>query len=50
VLFVVVAYLYLRRPGPATGGLLVLGSGLLSSDLALEIGVTAMDARGDLVL
>jgi two-component system NarL family sensor kinase len=49
-LFVVVAYLYLRRPGPATGGLLVLGSGLLSSDLALEIGVSAVDARGDLVL
>ena len=27
-LFVVVAYLYARRPGPATGALLVLGSGL----------------------
>ncbi len=50
LLFVVVAYLYARRPGPATGGLLVLGSGLLSSDLALEIGVSAVDARGDLVL
>ena len=49
-LFVVVAYLYARRPGPATAGLLVLGSGLLSSDLALEIGVSAVDARGDLVL
>jgi hypothetical protein len=49
-LFVVVAYLYGRRPGPATGGLLVLGSGLLSSDLAIEIGVSAVDARGDLVL
>jgi hypothetical protein len=50
VLLMVVAYLYLRRPGPATGGLLVLGSGLLSSDLALEIGVAAADARGGLVL
>jgi hypothetical protein len=49
-LFVVVAYLYARRPGPATGGLLVLGSGLLSSDLAIELGVSATDARGDLVL
>jgi hypothetical protein len=49
-LFVVVAYLYARRPGPATGGLLVLGSGLLSSDLAVEIGVSAVDARGNLVL
>jgi hypothetical protein len=49
-LFVVVAYLYARRPGPATAGLLVLGSGLLSSDLALEIGVSAVDARGDLDL
>ena len=49
-LFGVVAYLYARRPGPATGGLLVLGSGLLSSDLALEIGVSAADARGDPVL
>jgi hypothetical protein len=49
-LFVVVAYLYARRPGPATGALLVLGSGLLSSDLAIEIGVTAVDARGGLVL
>ena len=50
VLFVVVAYLYARRPGPATGGLLVLGSGLLASDLTLEIGVSATDARGDPVL
>jgi hypothetical protein len=50
LLFGVVAYLYARRPGPATGGLLVLGSGLLSSDLALEIGVSAVDARGDPVL
>jgi hypothetical protein len=50
LLFVVMAYLYARRPGPATGGLLVLGSGLLSSDLTLEIGVSAADARGDLVL
>jgi hypothetical protein len=49
-LFVVVAYLYARRPGPATGGLLVLGSGLLSSDLAIELGVSAADARGDPVL
>jgi hypothetical protein len=49
-LFGVVAYLYARRPGPATGALLVLGSGLLSSDLAIEIGVSAVDARGDLVL
>ena len=50
LLFGVVAYLYARRPGPATGGLLVLGSGLLSSDLAIELGVSAMDARGDSVL
>jgi hypothetical protein len=50
LLFVVVTYLYARRPGPATGGLLVLGSGLLSSDLTLEIGVAAVDARGDPVL
>jgi hypothetical protein len=50
LLFGVVAYLYLRRPGPATGGLLVLGAGLLSSDLTLEIGVSAVDARGSLVL
>ena len=28
----------------------MLGSGLLSSDLTLEIGVSAVDARGDLVL
>jgi hypothetical protein len=50
LLFGVVAYLYVRRPGPATGGLLVLGGGLLSSDLALEIGVSAVDARGSLAL
>jgi two-component system NarL family sensor kinase len=50
LLFGVVAYLYARRPGPATGGLLVLGGGLLSSDLALGIGVSALDARGDLAL
>jgi hypothetical protein len=50
LLFVVVTYLYARRPGPATGGLLVLGSGLLASDLTLEIGVSAVDARGDPVL
>jgi hypothetical protein len=50
LLFVVVAYLYARRPGPATGALLVLGSGLLSSDLAIELGVSAVDARGGLVL
>jgi hypothetical protein len=49
-LFVVVAYLYARRPGPATGGLLVLGAGLLSSDVTLEIGVSAVDARGAPVL
>jgi hypothetical protein len=49
-LFVVVAYLFARRPGPATGALLVLGSGLLSSDLAIEIGVSALDARGGLLL
>jgi hypothetical protein len=49
-LFVVVAYLYARRPGPATGALLVLGSGLLSSDLAVELGVSAVDARGGPVL
>jgi hypothetical protein len=45
-LFGVVVYLYARRPGPATGALLVLGSGLLSSDLTLEIGVSALDAAG----
>jgi hypothetical protein len=50
LLFGVVAYLYARRPGPATGGLLVLGGGLLSSDLTLEIGVSAVDARGSLAL
>jgi hypothetical protein len=49
-LFVVVAYLYGRRPGPATGALLVLGAGLLSSDVTLEIGVSALDARGGPVL
>jgi hypothetical protein len=49
-LFAVVAYLYVRRPGPATGALLVLGSGLLSSDLAFEVGVAAVDARGGSVL
>jgi hypothetical protein len=49
-LFAVVVYLFVRRPGPATGALLVLGSGLLSSDLAYEIGVSAVDARGGLVL
>jgi len=49
-LFAVVVYLYARRPGPATGALLVLGSGLLSSELAYEIGVSALDARGGLVL
>jgi hypothetical protein len=46
LLFGVVAYLYARRPGPETGALLVLGGGLLSSDLTLEIGVSAVDARG----
>jgi two-component system, NarL family, sensor kinase len=50
LLFGVVAYLYARRPGPATGALLVLGGGLLSSDLTLELGLSAVDARGDLVL
>src|SRR5262245_50519450 len=50
VLFGVVAYLYARRPGPATAGLLVLGSGLLSSSLVLEVGVSAVDAGGGLVL
>jgi hypothetical protein len=49
-LFGVVVYLYARRPGPATGALLVLGSGLLSSDLMLEIGVSALDARGGPVM
>jgi two-component system NarL family sensor kinase len=49
-LFGVVAYLYARRPGPATAALLVLGSGLLSSTVALEVGVSAVDARGGLVL
>ena len=50
LLFGVVAYLYARRPGPATGALLVLGAGLLSSDLTLENGVSAVDARGSLAL
>ena len=50
LLFGVMAYLYARRPGLATGGLLVLGGGLLSSDVTLEIGVSATDARGDLAL
>jgi hypothetical protein len=49
-LFGVVVYLYARRPGPATGALLVLGSGLLSSDLAVELGVSAVDVRGGPVL
>jgi hypothetical protein len=49
-LFAVVAYLYARRPGPATGGLLVLGSGLLASTVALELGVSASDVRGGPVL
>jgi hypothetical protein len=46
VLFGVVAYLYARRAGPATAALLVLGTGLLSSTLAFEIGVSALDTRG----
>ncbi len=46
VLFCVVAYLYARRAGPATAALLVLGSGLLSSTIAVEIGVSAVDIRG----
>jgi hypothetical protein len=41
-----VAYLYARRAGPATTALLVLGSGLLSSTVAVEIGVSAFDTRG----
>jgi hypothetical protein len=49
-LFGVVAYLYARRAGPATAALLVLGSGLLSSTLTFEIGVSAVDVRGGLVL
>ena len=49
-LFVMVTYLYARRPGAATGALLVLGSGLLSSNLAYELGVSAVDARGGPVL
>jgi hypothetical protein len=49
-LFVVLTYLYARRPGAATGALLVLGSGLLSSNLAYEIGVSAVDVRGGPVL
>jgi hypothetical protein len=44
--FCVVAYLYARRTGPATTALLVLGSGLLSSTVAVEIGVSAVDTRG----
>jgi hypothetical protein len=39
-------YLYARWPGPAIGALLVLGSRLLSTDLAIETGVSALDARG----
>jgi hypothetical protein len=50
VLFGVVAYLYGRRAGPATSALLVLSSGLLASTLAVEIGVSAVDARGGLLL
>jgi hypothetical protein len=46
VLFCLVAYLYARRAGPATTALLVLGSGLLSSTVAVEIGVSAVDTRG----
>lgn len=46
VLFGVVAYLYARRPGPATSALLVLAGGLLPSTLAVEISVSALDARG----
>jgi hypothetical protein len=49
-LFFMVSYLYARRPGAATGALLVLGSGLLSSNLAYEIGVSAVDVRGGPVL
>jgi hypothetical protein len=49
-LFVMVTYLYARRPGAATGALLVMGSGLLSSNLAYEVGVSAVDARGGPVL
>jgi hypothetical protein len=49
-LFVMVTYLYARRPGAATGALLVMGSGLLSSNLAYEIGVSAVDVRGGPVL
>lgn len=50
VLFGVVAYLYVRRAGPATAALLVLGGGLLTSTLAVEIGVSALDTRGGLLL
>jgi hypothetical protein len=49
-LFVMVTYLYARRPGAATGALLVMGSGLLSSNLAYEIGVSAVVVRGGPVL
>jgi hypothetical protein len=45
-LFTVVGYLYARRPGPATAALLVLGSGLLTSTVAFEIGVAAVHTRG----
>ncbi len=41
-LFVVVAYLYARRPGPATAALLVSGSGLLSSDHTLSAELLAV--------
>jgi hypothetical protein len=50
VLFGVVAYLYARRAGPATSALLVLAGGLLASTPAAEIGVSAVDARGGLLL
>jgi two-component system NarL family sensor kinase len=42
----VAVYLYTRRAGPATAALLVLGSGLLSSTVAVELGVSAVDTRG----
>ena len=45
VLFGVVAYLYARRAGPATAALLALASGLLASTVAVEVGVSAIDAR-----
>jgi hypothetical protein len=50
VLFGVVAFLYVRRPGLATSALLVLAAGLLASTLAVEVSVSALDVRGGSLL